>query len=82
MFLCLGIDLLQKAISAAVNGKDPSLWRTCLIEITVSSVKSTDCSVGCFAFRTAFQCCYNLQRVSLLHFVYINCTGVGCTKAG
>ncbi|XP_028405672.1 uncharacterized protein LOC114528243 [Dendronephthya gigantea] len=38
-----GIDVVHKAIDVAITSTNPHTWRTCLIEITVSSVRSTDC---------------------------------------
>ncbi|XP_046852153.1 amyloid beta precursor protein binding family B member 1-like isoform X2 [Xenia sp. Carnegie-2017] len=38
-----GIDVVHRAIDVAMVSRDPSAWRTCLIEITVSSVRATDC---------------------------------------
>ena len=44
-----GIDVVHKAIDVAVASCDPTTWRTCLIEITVSSVRCTDCMVKFFS---------------------------------
>ncbi|CAB4002337.1 amyloid-beta A4 precursor -binding family B member 1 isoform X2 [Paramuricea clavata] len=38
-----GIDVVHRAIDVAIASRDPNTWRTCLIEITVSSVRCTDC---------------------------------------
>ena len=46
-WLFSGIETLHKAIDFLINAVDPSKWQTCLIDITVSSIRCTNCMV-CF----------------------------------
>ena len=43
MFFILGVDILNKAINKLTSRG--SVWRTILIEISVSNIRITDCTV-------------------------------------
>lgn len=44
----LGVEILNKAISKLTSkGGGVSGWRTILIEISVSNIRITDCTVSC-----------------------------------
>lgn len=44
-FICLsGVEILNKAITKLVS-KGTSTWRTILIEISISNIRITDCTV-------------------------------------
>ena len=43
MFFILGVDILNKAISKLTSRG--GVWRTILIEISVSNIRVTDCTV-------------------------------------
>ena len=53
-YLISGIDVVHKAIDVAITSRDPNTWRTCLIEITVSSVRCTDCLVRYFLYSYSY----------------------------
>ena len=48
LFLFSGVEILNKAISKLTSkGGGVSGWRTILIEISVSNIRITDCTVSC-----------------------------------
>ena len=41
-----GIDTLNKAVNKLFAVREPSDWKTVLVEITISEIKTIDCSVS------------------------------------
>ena len=57
IFIVVGIDTLNRAVSKLTSIRDQTEWRTVLLEITTSEVKTIDCSVSILHLSSAFCVC-------------------------
>ena len=49
-----GIDTLNKAVNKLTTTREPHEWKTVLVEITTSEIKTIDCSVSLSIINTSY----------------------------
>ena len=68
MFFILGVDILNKAINKLTSRG--GVWRTILIEISVSNIRITDCTVWYTYILQLYVISFRWNYIQLQSFIF------------